>query len=203
MAVGASSKCSVSTDGVNWTLVTAPFPTNTAYGVATDGTGRWHACGAAGKVAYTLQAVTDPQLTIAGAQTDGFAVSDTITSDPAGGGPGVITAIDDTNVTVTAGGTWAVGQRLVTRKQGTSTTLYCVLDGSGNVTDMQAGDPGFTAVTMSGPNPYTQAVTFPATLPSGNAPDAEFPAGTTITTEVQATNAAGSDTAVSNTVTPT
>jgi hypothetical protein len=80
--------------------------------------------------------------------------------------------------------------------------LYCKLDAAGAVSDLQSADPGFTAWTPAGTGPYTGNVTFPATLPSGAAPDTDLPAGTTITVEVQATNTAGTDSATSNTVTP-
>ena len=80
--------------------------------------------------------------------------------------------------------------------------LFCNLDAAGAVSDLQSADPGFTAWTPAGTGPYTGTVTFPATLPTGNAPDADLPAGTTVTVEVEASNAAGSDSAKSNTVTP-
>jgi hypothetical protein len=80
--------------------------------------------------------------------------------------------------------------------------LYCKLDAAGAVSDLQSVDPGFTAWTPAGTGPYTGTVTFPATLPSGAAPDTDLPAGTTITVEVQATNTAGTDSAKSNVLTP-
>jgi hypothetical protein len=76
--------------------------------------------------------------------------------------------------------------------------LYCKLNATLNVQDLQSADPGY--VTMTGNSPYT--LTWPATLPSGNPPDTDLPAGTTITTEVQATNSSGTVTKTSNTVTP-
>lgn len=76
--------------------------------------------------------------------------------------------------------------------------LYLDFDAAGNVSDLQSADPGY--VTMTGNSPYT--LTFPATLPSGNAPDTDLPAGTTLTTEVEATNPSGSDAGTSNTITP-
>ena len=80
--------------------------------------------------------------------------------------------------------------------------LFCKLDAAGAVSDLQSADPGFTAWTPAGTGPYTGTVTFPATLPTGKAPDADLPAGTTITVEVEASNTAGTDSAKSNTVTP-
>jgi hypothetical protein len=76
--------------------------------------------------------------------------------------------------------------------------LYCKLDASLNVQDLQSADPGYT--TVAGTGPYT--LTWPATLPSGNPPDTDLPAGTQLTTEVQATNSSGTVTKASNTVTP-
>lgn len=81
---------------------------------------------------------------------------------------------------------------------GPSVRMYCTLDGTGGVTGLQSADPGYTAV--SGSSPYH--VTFPALLPSGAAPDADLPAGTTLTAAVQASNASGNDAANSNTITP-
>lgn len=97
-------------------------------------------------------------------------------------------------------GTFVVGQPLkgATVTTPVNTKLYCKLDATLNVTDLQSADPGYT--TTTGSSPYT--LTWPATLPSGNPPDTDLPAGTTITTEVQATNTAGTVTKTSNTVTP-
>ena len=78
-------------------------------------------------------------------------------------------------------------------------TKYLTIDSSGNVSDMSSADPGFvnygpgTEVTLS----------FPATFPTGNAPDVELPAGASIRAEIQAVNDAATDTEVSNIVTPT
>jgi len=80
-----------------------------------------------------------------------------------------------------------------------NTKLFCKLNAGLTVTDLQSADPGYTAVTGAGP--YT--VTFPATLPTGAAPDTDLPAGTTITTELQAVNSSGTVSKTSNTVTPT
>jgi len=77
--------------------------------------------------------------------------------------------------------------------------LYCKLDASLNVTDLQSADPGYTAAT--GSSPYT--LTWPATLPSGNPPDTDLPAGTSLTTEIQATSTGSpAVTKTSNTITP-
>lgn len=81
---------------------------------------------------------------------------------------------------------------------GALTKLYCKLDLNLNVTDLTGTDPGFTSVTGAGP----YVVRFPATLPSGDTPDVEIPAGGAIVTEVQAENDVGSVYKMSNQVTP-
>ena len=82
---------------------------------------------------------------------------------------------------------------------GTATsTRYLVIDATGTVTTHQASDPGFTQL---GPG-LTQQITFPATFPTGNTPDAELAAGTTLQVEVEATNSVASDTYPSNIITP-
>lgn len=99
-------------------------------------------------------------------------------------------------------GTWGpanTGKTVVGPKKPSSMVkLFCKLDTSLTVTDLQSTDPGFTAVIGAGP--YT--ITFPATLPSGNPPDTDLPAGTTLTTEVQATNHAGTSDKKSTPITP-
>ena len=117
---------------------------------------------------------------------------------------GVVGSIAGTVVSLsTSSGTWTVGQLVVgPPKTVNNVKRYAVLDAAGAVSDLQSADPGFTAWTPAGTGPYTGTVTFPATLPSGAAPDTDLPAGTTITVEVQATNTAGTDSAKSNTITP-
>ena len=142
----------------------------------------------------------------------GFANDDKVTETGNGDdGTGIVSAIDAVAVppTITlygASGTWdvdsAVKGPLKAPAGGASVKLYCKLDAAGAVSDLQSADPGFTAWTPAGTGPYTGTVTFPATLPTGNAPDADLPAGTTLTVEVQASNTAGTDSAKSNTVTP-
>ena len=128
-----------------------------------------------------------------------------------------ITAIDKAKPSVTvSGGSWsgtdgtssgvaAAREAFVTGppRPSASVKLFCKLDAAGAVSDLQTADPGFTAWTPAGTGPYTGTVTFPATLPTGNAPDTDLPAGTTVTVEVEASNASGTDSAKSNTVTPT
>ena len=76
---------------------------------------------------------------------------------------------------------------------------YLVIDASGAVSGTVVSDPGFVSV---GPN-TSQTLTFPATFASGDTPDEELPAGTTIKVSVEATNSEGSSTfGPSNIVTP-
>ena len=85
-------------------------------------------------------------------------------------------------------------------KPASNVRLYTIHDSAGLVSDLQSADPGY--VTMAGNTPYT--LTFPAVLPSGSAPDVDLPAGTTLTTEIQATSAGSTAvTKASNIVTPT
>ena len=78
-------------------------------------------------------------------------------------------------------------------------TRYLVIEASGNVTGTVGSDPGYVNV---GPN-TSQTLTFPATFPSGDTPDEELPAGTTIKVSAQATNSEGSsEYGPSNIVTP-
>ena len=138
-----------------------------------------------------------------------FRVGDAVTEVGNGDdGTGVVSAVDAVAVPPTMklsgpGGTWDVGSAVKgPPKPSASAKLFCKLDAAGAVSDLQSADPGFTAWTPAGAGPYTGTVTFPATLPTGNAPDADLPAGTTVTVEVEASNTAGTDSATSNTVTP-
>ena len=76
--------------------------------------------------------------------------------------------------------------------------LYCVLDTDGNVTDLQSEDPGYT--NIGGDKSYT--LTWPPTLPSGNTPDDELPAGSQICTYVRSSNDQGSDETQTNHIEP-
>ena len=76
--------------------------------------------------------------------------------------------------------------------------LYLVLDGSGNVTDMQVQDPGY--IVLGNAKEYT--ITWPALLPSGESPDTELPEGTQICAYVKATNDSGFDEELTNHLTP-
>ena len=104
-------------------------------------------------------------------------------------------------IKLTSAGLWQNGDVVVSRVGGTSgvSTKYLVLDSVGNVTNLISSDPGYVTV---GPN-TSQTLTFPATFTSGNAPDSELPAGTTIKVSAQATNSVGSNEyGPSNIITP-
>ena len=97
-------------------------------------------------------------------------------------------------------GTFQVGEALKFTKVMTGTTLYAVHNSSGAISTLQPIDPGFSVIT--GASPYSHLLTFPATFPTGNAPDVDLPAGTTLKAEVEASNVAGTATVTSNTITP-
>jgi hypothetical protein len=144
-----------------------------------------------------------------------FKKGDAVTEVKADGTPGDATGTigkdyvpaDGNALTLSASsGTWDVGSKVKgpvkTPSGGGTVKLYCKLNAAGAVSDLQSADPGFTAWTPTGTGPYTGTVTFPATLPSGQPPDTDLPAGTTLTVEVEAGNTAGTDSAKSNTITP-
>jgi hypothetical protein len=118
---------------------------------------------------------------------------------------GTVESVDATAKTMTLGnatGTWGppnAGRYVIgPEKILSNVKLYTVHDAAGAVSDLRSADPGF--VTMTGSSPYN--LTFPATFPTGNAPDVDLPPGTTLTTEVEAKNTAATATATSNTITP-
>ena len=102
----------------------------------------------------------------------------------------------------TSSGTLANREAFVTGapRPAANVKLYTIHNAAGAVSDLQSADPGY--VIMAGNSPYT--LTWPATMPTGNAPDVDLPAGTTLTTEIQATSAGSTAvTKASNIVTPT
>jgi hypothetical protein len=187
-----------SVDGITWTYETPPAVFNAING------------NAEGDVVAMEPTATSPnawtkqgprlELSIAGALSDGFKRDDLITSLPAAAGPDGISSITDAKVVVaTPLDLWAVGQHLQGQpKTQPGARLYLKFNAAGAVSDLSSADPGWVQTT----NQNTPKLTFPATLPSGKKPDEELPAGTTITVEAQATNAAGTVTKVSNIVTP-
>ena len=78
-----------------------------------------------------------------------------------------------------------------------STEMYCIFDATGEVTSLSQSDPGFEPIPSK-----DYSVKFTDKLASGNAPDTDLPAGTSIEVTVKATNNVGSDEETSNAVTP-
>jgi hypothetical protein len=118
---------------------------------------------------------------------------------------GVVTAVSGATMTVAIDGTGTLQNGEVLNGPTVNTAnakLYCALSATGVVTGMTSADPGFVSWTPAGSNPYTGTITFPATLPTGNAPDTDFPAGATLTASAEASNTAGTSTATSTPITP-
>jgi hypothetical protein len=113
-------------------------------------------------------------------------------NNAASGFAGMTDSFAKTMVVSGSTGTWSANTGNYVKGPSTpiKTKLYCKLNAGLTVTDLQSPDPGYTAAAGTGP--FT--VTFPATLPSGNPPDTDLPAGTELTVEVQASNHAGTST---------
>ena len=113
---------------------------------------------------------------------------------------GVIESISGTTFGVDSQYLYKVGDVIeAINTTGTAvSTRFLIIDVTGSVTSTQGSDPGFTQL---GPG-STQQITFPATFPTGNSPDVELPAGTTLQVEIEATNSSASDTYPSNIITP-
>ena len=140
-------------------------------------------------------------LSLAGAYTDGFRESMTVSSDPAGGGASALLEINDTEVRVSDQGTWAEGQYLVgPYVYVDGARRYLTFDSDGNVTSFQS-NPQSPAYTTTDKNPIL-TLTFPSTFPSGFTPDEEMGPGVTLTVEATAENAAGASGPLSATVQP-
>jgi hypothetical protein len=125
---------------------------------------------------------------------------DTITGATSGA-TAVVSVVDTAARTITVDpptGTFQNGEVIVVKSTLANAKLFLKFNAAGAVSDMQSADPGFVAMTGAGP----YKLTFPATLPSGNAPDVDLPAGVTITTEVEAGNTSSAVTKTSNIVTP-
>jgi hypothetical protein len=121
------------------------------------------------------------------------------------GARGVVTAISGATMTVAIDGAGTLQNGEVLNGPTVNTAnakLYCTLSATGVVTGMTSADPGFVSWTPAGSNPYTGTITFPATLPTGNAPDADFPAGATLTASAEASNTVGTVVATSTSITP-
>ncbi len=144
-------------------------------------------------------------LTVSGTGEDysAFSVYDVVR--PAGStaqaDTGVITNISGTSLEVNSAYRYQVGDVIESTFASNSevSTRYLVITATGDVTGTVGSDPGFVNV---GPD-VNQTLTFPATFPSGDTPDEELAAGTTIKVSAQATNSEGSSQyGPSNIVTP-
>jgi len=127
-------------------------------------------------------------------------VSEVLSNGSAGDAKGYVLAASGSSLKVQLqpGGSFDNGNSVKTgNKVLDNVTLYCVLNSSGGVSDLTPSDPGFVNQNSTPTN-----LSFPATFPTGNAPDTDLPAGTTVKVEVKATNEVGTDTVTSNTVTP-
>tara|TARA_B100000035_G_scaffold173790_1_gene148287 strand:- start:580 stop:2679 length:2100 start_codon:yes stop_codon:yes gene_type:complete len=114
---------------------------------------------------------------------------------------GEITSISGTEIGLNSPYTYQAGD-VIEAKYPTSSgesTRYLIINASGAVTGTIGSDPGYVEV---GPD-ISQTLTFPATFASGDTPDEELPAGTTLKVSAQATNSEGSsEYGPSNIVTP-
>jgi hypothetical protein len=143
------------------------------------------------KPAFTLSGTTNLSNLTAGATIKGATSNATA----------VVASVNGAVITVDqVSGTFQTGEALRFTKVVTGTTLYAVHDSAGAVSTLQTADPGFNVIT--GATPYSHLLTFPATFPTGNAPDTDLPAGTTLKAEVEASNVAGSSAVTTNTITP-
>ena len=79
-----------------------------------------------------------------------------------------------------------------------ATELYASINGSLDINDMVEADPGWTTITATG----SLNISFPAAFNTGNAPDSDFPAGSRLLVEIQASNAHGTTDLYSNVLTP-
>jgi hypothetical protein len=116
------------------------------------------------------------------------------------GDVGKIESISGTSIGLDSQYLYQVGDVIeAINSTGTATaTRYLVISGTGAISTHQASDPGYVTLNAG----TSQTITFPATFPTGETPDAELPSGTTIQVDIQATNSQASDTYPSNTLTP-
>ena len=195
---GSDGRLQTSVDGVTWVDESGVFnqPTTPIRSICGNSTTLLLASDDGPFV--STSAIPSTTLTIAGAQTDGFLVDDAIHSVPAAAN-GVIISLTDSQVVASPSTAWAIGQQIQGEpKTQPGTRLYLAFNAVGAISDMQTADPGYVQTT----NQDNPKLTFPATFPSGNAPDEELPPGTTLTVEVEASNVAGTNTRTSNVVTP-
>ena len=149
---------------------------------------------------YNTQTLT---LSGTGADYASFNVNDVVR--PAGSTDpletGVITSISGTSIEINSTYRYQVGDILESTFASNSqiSTRYLVISATGAVTGTVGSDPGYVPV---GPD-TNQTLTFPVTFNTGNVPDDDLPAGTTLKVSAQATNTIGSsDFGPSNIITP-
>ena len=114
---------------------------------------------------------------------------------------GIIVSISGHDIQVSSEYIYQVGDVIeaVNPTNSAVSSRYLVINSTGAVTGTVGSDPGYVSV---GPD-TNQTLTFPATLNTGNSPDDELPAGTTLKVSAQATNSIGSsDFGPSNIITP-
>ena len=177
-APGAAEQVNYSTDGENWTRAVsaeAVFYRGIAYG-----DNGFVVVGDQGNF-RVMYADAVPSGFVVGVDTGAL----TMSLEPA----------DPDNEWGVNTGNYVINQPKVTA----NARLYTVHDANGNVSDLTSVDPGFVSQASNG-GPFT--LTFPAVLPSGNAPDDELPDGTTISTQIQAINTAGDSIKTGGPLTP-
>jgi hypothetical protein len=110
LGTGGNGTIIYSYDGINWILSSVGTSVGTG-AIGFNGT-TWIVQG--GQNFYSNpNPISSSTLTIAGCQTDGFAVGNSVVSEPGAAASGTITAVDNTSVTVAPSDTdWAIGQNL-------------------------------------------------------------------------------------------
>ena len=92
-------------------------------------------------------------------------------------------------------GTFEVGDTIkLDRRQVADTTAYLKLDNDGKVDDALTYDPGWKNVSLVQDGlTHTGTISFPSLMPSGFAPDVDFPEGSRLTMSCRVSNVAGSE----------
>ena len=139
----------------------------------------------------------------AGTDMSSLAGGDTVEQ---GATNGTVATVDNTSKTVTlssSSGTWIDGVDVVGPEKRISVDnvkKYLKFDNTGAVTDL-LDSPQSPQYAVTDANP-TLTLTFPSTFPSGEEPDTELGAGTTLTVCATALNIAGSSGPLCDTVQP-
>ena len=191
-----------SPDAINWTAGDPAFFDSTRCGQAAYSTFHkkfYVAC--AYYVVRSTVPVTSKRLILAGALTDGFLISEAVTSDPPGGGVSTIIDLDDTSVLVTEGGTWLTDQHLIGRDMyRDGIKQYLTFDSDGDIVSFQDQpmDPKWTTMDEQ----PTLTLKFPGIFPSGMTPDEELSDGVVLGVEARAYNSVGTSGPVTAQVQP-